>query len=218
MILCDIGNTTFHFKTTNKNFKVHVNRGLDNLKDFDSPIYYISVNTNATKKLLKKYPNAINLEDIIKFETSYVGLGIDRQVVCSGVNHGIIIDMGSAITVDVMRDKAHLGGFILPGIEAYKEIYPQISPKLTFKFKSDINLDKIPQNTSRAINYAILESIVQPILKIYHNYNLPLYFTGEHSQYIIGHFKNKDKKYEKDLVFKCMKKIIKKYEKKENRC
>lgn len=214
MILCDIGNTTFHFKTSNKDFKIHVNGSLDDLKNFKSPVYFISVNDKARKKLLEKYPNAINLKEIIKFKTNYLGLGIDRQVVCSNISHGIIVDMGSAITVDVMKNRVHLGGFILPGIDAYKKIYSQISPRLTFKFKNDVNLDKIPQNTSHAINYAILDSIVQPILKIYKNYNLPLYFTGENSELIIKHFHNKDKKYEKNLIFKCMKRIIKKYEKK----
>jgi len=216
MILCDIGNTTFHFKTSKKNFKIKTNADISELKDYKAPLYFVSVNEKATAKLLKKYPRAIDLRDIIKFKTSYIGLGIDRQIVCNYIEHGIVVDMGSAITVDAMKNKKHLGGFILPGIDAYKRIYPQISKKLSFKFKNDINLDKIPLNTSDAINYAILDSIVLPILKIYRNYNLPLYFTGGNCQLLLKYFENK--KYEKDLVFKSMKKIIKKHIKKENRC
>jgi type III pantothenate kinase len=219
MILCDIGNTTFHFKNYKKDFKIGVNKSLKDLPKLSGNLYFISVNEKATKKLVIEYPNAINIKDIIAFDTPYIGMGTDRQVVCSYIKNGIIIDMGSAVTVDIMKVGKHKGGFILPGIGAYLKIYPRISKKLSFKFKNDINLDKIPLTTNDAINYAILNSIVLPILKIYKQYNIPLYFTGGDCKRILQYFESTDIVYEKDLIFKSMKSIIKKQKKKEeNRC
>ncbi len=208
MILCDIGNSTFHFKIKNKNLKLNVNDSLKSIEKLKKDIYFISVNYKATKKLLNTYPKAINIKDLIDFHTKYIGMGIDRQVVCKNIKNGIIIDVGSAITVDIMKDNIHLGGFILPGLNAYKKIYPKISKKLSFQFSNNINLDKIPLKTNDAINYSILNSIIAPIKNIYIKYDLPIHFTGEDSKILLKYFKDADVKYEKNMIFKSMKKII----------
>ena len=91
-------------------------------------------------------------------------MGIDRKVVCSYIANGIIVDAGSAVTIDIMKNKKHKGGYIFPGFNAYKKIYPQISKKLSFHFENDVNLDKIPLETNKAINNAIIDSIIQPIV------------------------------------------------------
>lgn len=215
MILCDIGNSTFHFQENKNDHKVPTDITSNKFPKFGDKkkIYFISVNKQATKKLLKKYPNSIDLENFLKFQTKYKGMGVDRKVVCSGIKNGIIIDAGSAITVDIMYKKKHLGGYILPGIKYYSEIYPQISKKLQFDFKNDINLDKIPLKTNSAINYAMFDSIVQSIKKQYNTFKLPLYFTGGDGKMLKKYFKNFPCSYDKNLIFKGMKKIIK-----ENRC
>ncbi|MEA3315710.1 MAG: type III pantothenate kinase [Campylobacterota bacterium] len=208
MILCDIGNTTFHFKNKKKDFRINIKKNIKNKIDSSKPIYFISVNEKATKKLQKNYQNIINLKDLINFKTSYNGMGIDRVVVCDYISNGIIVDIGSAITVDVMTNKIHKGGFILPGLSSYKNAYPKISKKLLFKFNRDINLDKIPMDTSNAISFAVINSIVLPILKVYEEYKLPIYFTGGDANKILKYFKNQKIIYKKDLIFKSMKKII----------
>ena len=216
MILCDIGNTTYHFKTKKDHFRVDI----DKLSTVNLPhdkIYFISVNKKATKQLLKQYPHAINLSKYINFQTKYKGIGIDRVVSCSGVQDGIIIDLGSAITVDIMKKNKHKGGFILPGFNSFKKIYPNISKKLSFTFEKNINLDKIPLNTNSAINYAIFLAIILPILKVYNRYKLPVYLTGGDSKMLKTHLKEIPTKYKKNMIFNSMKKIIKTI-KKENRC
>ena len=192
MILCDIGNTTFHFKTKKKDFKIGVKDSLEKLSLDKGQIYFISVNDKATKKLISSCPSAINIKNIINFHTKYIGMGIDRQVVCSYLSNAIIVDSGSAITVDVVKKGKHKGGFILPGISAYRKIYPQISKKLIFQFSNNINLDKMPLTTNDAINYAIFDSIVSTILKVYKKYKLPIYFTGGNSKKILKYFANSD--------------------------
>lgn len=208
MILCDIGNTTFHFKNKKKDFRINIKKNIKNKIDSSKPIYFISVNEKATKKLQKNYQNIINLKDLINFKTSYNGMGIDRVVVCDYISNGIIVDIGSAITVDIMKNKVHKGGFILPGLSSYKNAYPKISKKLLFKFNRDINLDKIPMDTSNAISFAVINSIVLPIIKVYEEYKLPIYFTGGDANKILKYFKNQKIIYKKDLIFKSMKKII----------
>lgn len=212
MILCDIGNTTFHFKEGKRSFKIGINDSIDTFPIYNKKehkIYFISVNKKATKKFLKQYPFAINLEDQINFDTAYRGMGIDRQVVCHSISDGIIVDLGSAITVDIMRKGKHKGGFILPGLDAYKRIYPNISKKLSFHFEKNINLDKIPLTTNDAINYAIFSAITLPILKEYKKYKTKIYFTGGDKDLLKDYFVDIPVKYKKNMIFNSMKKIIK---------
>jgi len=216
MILCDIGNTTYHFKINNKDLKVSVNDSLEKLPQYKEKIYFISVNDKASKKLLKKYPKAINLENFLDFKTAYKGMGIDRQVVCYNINEGIIVDLGSAITVDIMKKGKHKGGFILPGIEAYKRIYPNISEKLAFHFEKNTNLDKIPLTTNDAINYAVFSAITLPIQKEYKKYKTKIYFTGGDRKLLKEYFVDIPVKYKKNMVFSSMKKIIKEIKTKGN--
>jgi len=208
MILCDIGNSTYHFKSDKKDFKIGVNESLEALPQYKK-IYFISVNKKATKTLLKKYPKALNLEDFIEFTTAYEGMGIDRKIVCTYIKDGIIVDLGSAITVDIMKKGKHKGGFILPGIESYKSIYPKISKKLSFDFEKDTNLDKIPLSTNDAINYAILSAITLPIMAEYKKYKTKIYFTGGDRKLFKNCFRDIKVKCKKNMIFNSMKKIIK---------
>ena len=215
MILCDIGNTTYHFRVDKKSFKISTNESLKHLPQYKDAIYFISVNNKATKVFLKKYPLAINLKNTIDFTTAYEGMGIDRQVVCHYVKDGIIVDLGSALTVDIMKKGKHKGGFILPGIEAYKSIYPKISKKLSFDFEKNINLDKIPLTTNDAINYAIFSAITLPIIKEYEKYKTKVYFTGGDKDLLKNYFVDIPVKYKKNMIFSSMKKIIKESNKKK---
>lgn len=202
MILCDIGNTTFHFLDGRKSIKIPLD---EQLPTFTKPIYFISVNKRATKKLKEHYPKAINLKNHIHFDTKYQGMGIDRIVACMALDNGIIVDAGSAITVDVMENGKHKGGFILPGLNSYKKIYPEISKKLRFEFDTHIKLNKLPKNTNEAINYAILNSIITPIKNIEDGKDI--IFTGGDGKLLKYFFKKSV--YKRNLLFDSMKRIIK---------
>ncbi|MDC0933385.1 type III pantothenate kinase [Arcobacteraceae bacterium] len=209
MILCDIGNTSYHFKIHKSTFKISTKKSLSDQPSYSNEIiYFISVNKKATKEFIKKYPNAINLKDYVIFKTAYEGMGIDRQVVCHYIDDGIIVDLGSAITVDIMKKGKHKGGFIIPGIEAYKSIYPNISKKLSFDFEKNTNLDKIPLTTNDAINYAIFSAITLPIIKEYEKYKTKIYFTGGDKDLLKSYFVDIPVKYKKNMIFNSMKKII----------
>lgn len=201
MILCDIGNTTFHFLINDKHKKYFLNEKLPKLVD---KIYFISVNEKASKKFLKNFPNAINLEKKIEFNTKYMGMGIDRKMACMFQKDSIIVDAGSAITVDILKNNKHKGGFIMPGVKSYTEIYPRISEKLKFNFEKKIKLDKIPLCTNDAIIYAIYKSIILPIKEV--SKSKKIIFTGGDGKILKKYFTNCV--YKKELIFDNMKRIV----------
>lgn len=201
MVFCDIGNTTFHFKFKNKDFKISHKEKLPKLS---GTIYFVSVNQKGTNKLLDKYPKAINIETILEFKTKYSGMGIDRKIACLNINNGIVVDAGSAITVDIIKKGKHKGGFILPGLHSYNSIYPKISKKLKFQFDKKIKLDKLPLDTNTAINYAILKSIITPIKDISKDQNIT--FTGGDGKLISKFFENAT--YNKNLIFDNIKLVL----------
>ncbi|MCK5293722.1 MAG: pantothenate kinase, partial [Arcobacteraceae bacterium] len=94
MILCDIGNSTYHFLKGQKDFKVDLNSDLRNLR-LNDKIYFISVNEKATIKLLKAFPDAINLNNRFKIKTKYSStLGIDRIVASNSIKNSVVVDFG----------------------------------------------------------------------------------------------------------------------------
>ncbi|MDO6829066.1 type III pantothenate kinase [Poseidonibacter sp. 1_MG-2023] len=201
LILCDIGNTTFHFLIGKKHKKYSLK---DDIPKFDERISFVSVNKKATKKLLLANPNAINIKKYLDFKTEYKGHGIDRALACVFQKDAVIVDAGSAITVDIMKKGKHNGGFILLGLSSFIKAYPKISRKLEFDFEKDINLDKIPLQTKDAIQYAMMKSIILPIKEVAKNKNI--IFTGGDGELLSGYFKNSV--YKKDLIFENMKRII----------
>ncbi len=201
MILCDIGNSTFHFLIKGKDKKYFLD---EKLPKFDDEIYFVSVNKNASKKLKKSNPNSKNIKSLMKFDTTYEGLGIDRALACYFENDAVIVDAGSAITVDIMEKGKHLGGFILPGFRAFMKTYPKISKKLCFDFEKNINLDKIPLQTKDAITYAMMKSIILPIKEV--SKKRKIIFTGGDGKLFSKYFENST--YKKDLIFDNMKRII----------
>ena len=201
MILCDIGNSTFHFLINGKHKKYDIN---EKVPFFKEDIYYVTVNKKATLNLLNVNTHAKDITKILDFKTKYQGLGDDRAVACVYSKNAIIVDAGSAITVDIMKNYKHKGGFILPGFRAFSKTYPKISKKLKFDFEKKINLDKIPLQTKDAIQYAMMKSIILPIKEISKNKNI--IFTGGDGKLLSGYFENSV--YKKDLIFENMKRII----------
>jgi len=201
MILCDIVNSSFHFLIEGKEYKYFMH---ESIPTFNETVYYISVNETALLKLKLNCDELINLEPYVNFETSYIGMGLDRKVACVGFDNAIIVDAGSAVTVDIMKNSKHQGGFILPGLKKLKEIYPAISSILDIDFNVKVNLDTIPLNTQDAISYAILKSIVSPIVEIAGE--KPIIFTGGDGEFLSKFIKNST--YKQNLIFENMEGII----------
>lgn len=206
VILCDVGNTFLHFYYSGRIWREDPNDIA--LKKPHIPIYYISVNTNFEKKLIDSHKKCINLEPYINLETSYEKLGIDRKTACKAIANGVLIDAGSAITVDIVENNKHIGGYILPGIGVYQNLYRSISPTLNTSLNLGINLYSPPQNTKDAISFGILRSI---LLMIKHTSQAKkLYFTGGDGKFFAKFFENAI--FDNTLIFKGMQSALKEIE------
>jgi len=198
MLLYDIGNTNIK--------RYHDGRiTVDNDTHFPKEkFYYICVNS-AYHDRLKKLDNAVNLEPKIKLNSEYQGLGVDRKIVCKAVDNGVIIDAGSAITVDVMRDGKHKGGFITLGLHTFEKSFATISDALIFRLDETIDLTTLPQNTKEALNFATFQAVVASINAV--SDDLPLFFCGGDGEKLMRFFE--DARFQEDLVFEGMKEVIK---------
>lgn len=173
MLLCDIGNTSFHFfdEEKGRDFK----RGCLDFDpgSIDETVYYINVN-HAIQKRLDRLERWIDLRRYVRWERYYATMGIDRVMACEAIDNGVIVDAGSAITVDVVRDGRFEGGFIVPGIKALRKAYAGVSAALDSSFNFDMPLDKMPKNTRDAVTYGALGLLAVRVADT----GLPVYLTG----------------------------------------
>lgn len=199
MLLCDIGNTSYHFLDSTYDYKENVENF--NPQKIKETIYYICVNPKLSK-VLKSLKNWINLGDKIDTKDYYETMGIDRIFACIALDDGIIIDAGSAITVDVISHGSFEGGFIYPGSLAMNEAYKNISSALEYPFNYEVSLDKLPKNSQDAISYGFLKTLYSEVML--HKKNI--YLTGGDAHKLQHVFKNAT--VDKELIFKGMKKVI----------
>ncbi len=208
MILCDIGNSYYHFYKDGISSKMDLNSTpkIKQKSDVDRTIYYISVNKEAEKHLLKDN-KCVNLEQFVSIESYYDknDLGIDRKVACYNQENGVIVDAGSAITVDIMHKKEHLGGFIMPGIEAMINNIQSISSALDKNINMAVKLNQYPSNTIDAISFGIFKPIVLSIKNVSQKKNIV--FTGGDGKFLSKFFENSI--HNERLLFLNMMKIIK---------
>jgi len=201
MLLCDIGNTSYHFLQEGRDYK-------EDVSAFDpasikQKVYYICVNA-AINKVLTTLDNWIDLKDKVNMDDYYETMGVDRIFACEAVSNGVIIDAGSAITVDVVKDGKFQGGFIYPGVNAMAKTYENISPALSYPFNFDIDLNKLPKNSVDAISYGYLKMLYMEVM----SHDMEIYLTGGDAKKISHIFK--DAKIDETLIFNGMKKIISK--------
>jgi len=201
MLLCDIGNHSIDFYHDGKIW-TQTHKEFENYKASEN-VYFISVNDKITQSL-KENKKFINIESFFHLDTIYEGMGVDRIAACTAINDGMIVDAGSAITVDIMSNSLHLGGYILPGLSSYENCFSNISEKLKFKLNLSIGFDALPQKTTDALSYGVMK----PILMILKDSckDKKIYFTGGDGKCFSKYFKNSV--YDRTIVFRGMKKIV----------
>ena len=197
-LLCDIGNTTFSFSNGDK---VSVERF--DISSISDEVYYISVN-HYWEKRLDMQENWINLRDKLDFSKYYESMGIDRVICCEAVENAIVVDAGSAITVDMIEDDIHKGGYIYPGFLALEKCFKDISPALEVSFNFEIDLDRMPKNTDDALSFGAIAPLISHIRLL--STSLPVILTGGDAEKLLPFIPNA--KIDHDLVFKGMEKII----------
>lgn len=201
MLLCDVGNTSFHFLDGKKDYKESVSTF--DPKTVTKKTYYICVYPQV-KKVLKTLDNWVDLSVQIDMNNYYETMGIDRIVACEGIYDGVIIDAGSAITVDVVKDGMFMGGFIYPGTKVMSDTYSIISSALDYEFNYEIDLNNLPKNSRDAISYGYLKTLYSEVV----SYNMPIILTGGDADKLKYIFKSA--KVNKNLIFEAMKNIVSK--------
>jgi type III pantothenate kinase len=199
MLLCDIGNTSYHFFDTKVDYKESVKTF--NPKSITQKVYFISVNENI-KKILTSLSNWIDLSVFIDTKNYYSTMGIDRIVACKAIDNGVIIDAGSAITVDVVQDGVFKGGFIYPGTTVMQSSYKDISSALDYQFNYDLNLNILPKNTRDAISYGYLKTLYSEVI----SYKKDIILTGGDALKLFKVFPKAEVK--QTLIFDGMLKIL----------
>jgi len=201
MLLCDIGNTSYHFLSYEKDYKKDVKTF--NPQTIKERVFYICVNPHV-KKVVKDLDNWIDLSGYIDMSNYYDTMGIDRIVACEAISDGIIIDAGSAVTVDVVKDGVFEGGFIYPGIKAMSQTYKNISPILDYSFNFECELDIMPKNSQDAVSYGYLKTLYCEVM----SHKMNIFLTGGDAQIFANIFP--DAEIDEILIFRGMKKIMKK--------
>ncbi|HQS65821.1 MAG TPA: type III pantothenate kinase [Sulfuricurvum sp.] len=171
MILCDIGNSTLDWYINGIRSKQRI---MDfNPSEHTEQIYYISVNSKLSS-VLKAYDNWCDIANLVDWNKYYPTMGIDRVMVCEAISEGVIVDAGSAITVDVMHDGHYKGGFIALGLKSAQEAYAKLSPALSESFNFEVDLTIMAKNTPDAITVGFLAPLIDKINSL----GKPVYVTG----------------------------------------
>ena len=199
MLLCDIGNTSYHFLNDEGDYK-------EDATSFEpssikEKVYYICVNSSVEKSL-KNLDNWLNLKSHVDMNNYYETMGVDRIFACEAIVNGVIVDAGSAITVDIVKNGKFQGGFIYPGIKAMAKTYENISPSLAYPFNLYVKLNKLPKNSVDAISYGYFKTLYLEVM----SHNMDIFLTGGDANKLSSIFR--DAKIDETLIFKGMKKII----------
>ena len=201
MILCDIGNTSYHFLDADDDYKKDVNTFEPST--VKEKIYYICVNPKV-KIVLESLENWIDLTLKVDMSNYYSTMGVDRIFACEAIENGVIVDAGSAITVDVVRAGVFQGGFIYPGKKAMGDTYKNISSALDYSFNFSLDIKKLPKNSQDSISYGYLKLLYNEVVSC----DMPIYITGGDSKEFAKIFPNAE--IDELLIFKGMQRILEK--------
>jgi len=201
VLLCDVGNTSYHISDDGVTYKKEVVSF--NPASITEKIYYSCVN-QAVSKVLTNLDNWIDIARYVDKTQYYESMGIDRICAVQALENAVVVDAGSAITVDVVREKKFEGGFICAGVDAMQQTYKNISPALDYSFNFDLDLAIMPKNSQDAISYGFLKTLHSEVM----SQNLPIVLTGGNAVELKKIFKNAT--VNDNLIFDGMKQIIKK--------
>lgn len=201
MILCDVGNTSVDLFFADKRTKLSVD-DFDPITLYDT-VYFISVN-RAFSERIQGYKNWHDLREFIDWDKYYPTMGIDRIMVCEAIEEGVIVDAGSAITVDIISGSAYQGGFISLGLRAAQEAYARLSSALDMSFNFEVDLAKMAKNTPDALTVGFLAPLIEKIKSL----GKPLYLTGGDAVVLSCYLP--EAIVDEDLIFKGMEKLLQK--------
>jgi type III pantothenate kinase len=202
LLLADIGNTNIKIWRDGKLKIVSLSDFLP--EEIREQIFYISVNPKFAKSL-NSLQNWINIESFVEIDTNYKTLGADRKLAIFGLENGIVIDMGSAITIDIIKNGKHLGGYILFGKNYLIQSFKEKIPHLNFG-ENQLGDEVIPQNSGDALLSGFYHQLVSFLRDLEKKHKLKLFFTGGDSLDMLEYFPKA--KFNKNIIFENMTKLV----------
>ena len=176
--------------------------------DIEEEIFYISSNPNFSKQL-HRFPNWRDVSYLFQISTKYRTLGIDRIVAIDEVENGIVVDMGTAVTIDIVRNFQHLGGYILLGKKAIFETFQKKTPHLNIENRDIHDLETLPLFSEDAIYSGFFHSIANFVISLKERYKIEeVLITGGDGEELSQIVKNS--KFRRWLLFEKMEKRIRK--------
>lgn len=126
--------------------------------------------------------------------------GIDRLLAALGAvkNYGdspmLVVDAGTAVTIDAVQNRTFCGGAILPGLLALSETYPKISAKLPIVQVSHSLILKLAcpgKNTEDAVHNGLYWGTIGTIRLLYEMFfprkkNVRLILTGGDAEFLVS--------------------------------
>ncbi|HIO70424.1 MAG TPA: type III pantothenate kinase [Campylobacterales bacterium] len=171
-------------------------------------VFYISSNPNFSKQL-HNFPNWKDVSYLFHANTQYRTLGIDRIVAIDEVESGIVVDMGTAVTIDIVRNFQHLGGYILLGKKASFETFQNKTPHLNIDDRKLHQIDTLPLFSEDAIYSGFFHSIANFVIGLKERYKIEeVLITGGDGEELSKVVKNS--KFRRWLLFEKMEKRIRK--------
>jgi type III pantothenate kinase len=197
--LCDIGHTSANCFRNGESFKIDIDSF--NPESFGDRVIYINVNQK-----FKNFPDHwIDLQPYVESDTEYKTLGIDRQVAIFGERNRVIVDFGSAVTIDVISDR-HIGGYIMLGRDEVVRGFQRKTPHLKFKRKTILDLGEVPMVSEDALYYGFYHQTATFIESISKQHDLPITITGGYADEFLPLLKEAEIR--KNLIFEKMELIL----------
>lgn len=200
-------------------------------------VYVSSVSCNAAEHQLREavlslwsiFPIFLNTQiNCCGLENGYddpLKLGVDRWMALVG-SHTItrkpyiVIDAGTAITLDAVHDNRHVGGFIVPGVTTMRQSLIDNTAKLSIDCNGMESVDRdetvtniLPRNTQSAICagtlYMAASFVDSVIFDLQHEFGclFKVYVTGGDGKQL-ARLINADCEYIEDLVLLGMVNVI----------
>lgn len=204
LFLFDIGHTNAKYWNNETKTSIPIQNFTPEMWNSEK-IFYINVNKLFEKKL-HSLENWIDLSDKFSINTEYKTLGVDRKVVIFGFINRIIVDLGSAITVDIIKNKKHVGGYILLGKSSVISSFESKIPHLSFEKNNSLKSFETPQKSEDAMYYGFFHQLLYFLRSLQSKFSLEITLTGGDSAEFHKIFNSVN--IEQNLIFKNMIKII----------
>lgn len=122
-------------------------------------------------------------------------LGVDRWLAMLAVKEcrdAIVVDAGTAFTVDVLRAGQHLGGYILPGLALQRDALASQTAAVNFP-KADVADLTIGRHTAACVGHGSLRALSALVSSVVDEFGgeltVPTYLTGGDAATFMPHLK-----------------------------